>query len=130
MGSGSGMGKRTGHRSGRQPNKTVAAQFYAQELFEPQPGTRDVFRLIWNCPPLLVSADEGLLALSRAGLSATRCIPPSSTGLTIGHGDIVLRQALARVAIGIDVSGLFLTGLIAGIAVYAMRTALPDRDTG
>ncbi len=28
------------------------------------------------------------------------------------------------------VSGLFLTGLIAGIAVYAMRTALTDRDTG
>jgi hypothetical protein len=26
------------------------------------------------------------------------------------------------------VSGLFLTGLIAGIAVYAMRTAIDDRD--
>jgi hypothetical protein len=52
------------------------------------------------------------------------------TGLTIGYGDIVPRQALARVlAIGIGVSGLFLTGLIAGIAVYAMRTALSDRDT-
>jgi hypothetical protein len=44
------------------------------------------------------------------------------TGLTIGYGDIVPRQALARaLAIGIGVSGLFLTGLIAGIAVYAMR---------
>ena len=32
--------------------------------------------------------------------------------------------------IGIGVSGLFLTGLIAGIAVYAMRTALTDRDAG
>jgi hypothetical protein len=53
------------------------------------------------------------------------------TGLTIGYGDIVPRQALARVlAIGIGVSGLLLTGLIAGIAVYAMRTALTDRDTG
>ena len=53
------------------------------------------------------------------------------TGLTIGYGDIVPRQALARVlAIGIGVSGLILTGLIAGIAVYAMRTALTDRDTG
>jgi Ion channel len=53
------------------------------------------------------------------------------TGLTIGYGDIVPRQALARVlAIGIGVSGLFLTGLIAGIAVYAMRTALTDHDTG
>ena len=53
------------------------------------------------------------------------------TGLTIGYGDIVPRQALARVlAIGIGVSGLFLTGLITGIAVYALRTALTDRDTG
>jgi Ion channel len=53
------------------------------------------------------------------------------TGLTIGYGDIVPRQALARaLAIGIGVSGLFLTGLIAGIAVYAMRRALSDRDTG
>jgi hypothetical protein len=53
------------------------------------------------------------------------------TGLTIGYGDIVPRQTLARVlAIGIGVSGLFLTGLIAGIAVYAMRTALTDHDTG
>src|SRR6516165_7250494 len=48
------------------------------------------------------------------------------TGLTIGYGDIVPRWALA---IGIGVSGLFLTGLIAGIAVYAMRRALGDRDT-
>ena len=53
------------------------------------------------------------------------------TGLTIGYGDIVPRQALARaLAIGIGISGLFLTGVIAGIAVYAMRTALTDRDTG
>jgi hypothetical protein len=51
------------------------------------------------------------------------------TGLTIGYGDLVPRQALARVlAIGIGVSGLFLTGLIAGIAVYAMRAAINDRD--
>ena len=53
------------------------------------------------------------------------------TGLSIGYGDIVPRQALARaLAIGIGVSGLFLTGLIAGIVVYAMRRALSDRDTG
>ena len=52
------------------------------------------------------------------------------TGLTIGYGDIVPRQALARaLAIGIGVSGLFLTGIIAGIAVHAMRRALSDRDT-
>jgi hypothetical protein len=53
------------------------------------------------------------------------------TGLTIGYGDIVPRQALARaLSIAIGISGLFLTGVIAGIAVYAMRTALSDRDTG
>jgi voltage-gated potassium channel len=53
------------------------------------------------------------------------------TGLTIGYGDIVPRQALARaLAIGIGLSGLFLTGLVAGIAVYALRTALRDHDTG
>ena len=52
------------------------------------------------------------------------------TGLTIGYGDIVPRQALARaLAIGVGISGLFLTGLIAGIAVYAMRTTLVDRNT-
>jgi hypothetical protein len=52
------------------------------------------------------------------------------TGLTIGYGDIVPRGTLARaLAIGIGISGLFLTGLVAGIAVYAMRTALVDRRT-
>jgi len=52
------------------------------------------------------------------------------TGLTIGYGDIAPRQALARVlAIGIGVSGLFLTGVIAAIAVHAMRAALTDSDT-
>jgi hypothetical protein len=52
------------------------------------------------------------------------------TGLTIGYGDIVPRQALARaLAIGIGICGLFLTGLIAGIAVYALRAALTDRNT-
>ena len=53
------------------------------------------------------------------------------TGLTIGYGDIVPRLALARVlAIGIGISGLFFTGVIAGIAVYAMRVAIEDRETG
>jgi hypothetical protein len=53
------------------------------------------------------------------------------TGLTIGYGDVVPRQALARaLAIGIGISGLFLTGLIAAIAVHAMRAALSDDDAG
>src|SRR5712675_1799774 len=53
------------------------------------------------------------------------------TGLTIGYGDIVPRQALARaLAIGVGLSGLFLTGLIAGIAVYALRIALIEDDRG
>jgi ion channel len=51
------------------------------------------------------------------------------TGLTIGYGDVVPRQVLARaLAIGIGVSGLFLTGVVAAIAVHAMRTALTDSD--
>jgi Ion channel len=53
------------------------------------------------------------------------------TGLSIGYGDIVPRRALTRaLAIGIGLFGFFLTGLMAGIAVYAMRTALTDDDTG
>jgi ion channel len=57
------------------------------------------------------------------------------TGLTIGYGDIVPRQAFARaLAVVIGISGLFLTGVIAGIAVYATHAAIDhrdsDRDTG
>jgi hypothetical protein len=53
------------------------------------------------------------------------------TGLTIGYGDIVPRQAFGRaLAVGIGMLGLFLTGLIAGIAIYALRTALIDRNNG
>ncbi len=51
------------------------------------------------------------------------------TGLTIGYGDLVPRQALSRaLAIGIGILGLFLTGVIAAIAVQAMRTALADNS--
>jgi Ion channel len=49
------------------------------------------------------------------------------TGLTIGYGDLVPRQALTRaLAIGIGISGLLLTGVVAAIAVHAMRSALTD----
>jgi len=50
------------------------------------------------------------------------------TGLTVGYGDLVPRQAFARaLAILIAFLGIFLTGLTAAIAVYAMREALTDR---
>ena len=53
------------------------------------------------------------------------------TGLTIGYGDLVPRQTLTRaLAIGIGFSGLFVTGLIAAIAVHAMRSALTDGGSG
>ena len=49
------------------------------------------------------------------------------TGLTIGYGDLVPRQTLARVfAIGIGFCGLLLTGLVAAIVVHAMRSTLAD----
>src|SRR6516165_9467142 len=50
------------------------------------------------------------------------------TGLTIGYGDIVPRQAIGRaLAVGIGICGLVLTGLITAIVVYALRTALAER---
>jgi hypothetical protein len=53
------------------------------------------------------------------------------TGLTIGYGDLVPRQALTRaLAIGIGFFGLFVTALIAAIAVHAMRSALTDDGSG
>ena len=53
------------------------------------------------------------------------------TGLTIGYGDLVPRQTLTRVlAIGIGFFGLFVTALIAAIAVQAMRSALTDDGSG
>src|SRR5258707_15863775 len=53
------------------------------------------------------------------------------TGLTIGYGDLVPRQALARaLAIGIVFFGLFATALIVAIAVHAMRSALTDDGSG
>ena len=53
------------------------------------------------------------------------------TGLTIGYGDLVPRQTLTRaLAIGIGFLGLFVTGLIAAIAVYAMHSALTNAGNG
>src|SRR5262249_62414644 len=53
------------------------------------------------------------------------------TGLTIGYGDLVPRQTLTRaLAIGIGFFGLFATGLVAAIAVHAMRSALTDGESG
>src|SRR5262249_51014469 len=52
------------------------------------------------------------------------------TGLTIGYGDLVPRQAFARpLAILIGFLGIFLTGLTAAIAVHAMRAALNAEHT-
>ena len=53
------------------------------------------------------------------------------TGLTIGYGDLVPTHTLTRaLAIGIGYFGLFVTGVIAAMAVYAMRSALTDRESG
>ena len=53
------------------------------------------------------------------------------TGLTIGYGDFVPRQTLTRaLAIGIGFFGLFVTGVVAAIAVHAMRSALAGRESG
>ena len=49
------------------------------------------------------------------------------TGLTIGYGDVVPRQALARaLAMAIGFGGILVTGLVAAIAVNAMRATLAD----
>jgi voltage-gated potassium channel len=49
------------------------------------------------------------------------------TGLTIGYGDFVPRQTLTRVlAILIGFSGLLVTGVVAAIAVHAIRSTLSD----
>ncbi len=48
------------------------------------------------------------------------------TGLTIGYGDLVPRQTLTRaLAIGIAFFGLLVTGVIAAIAVHAIRSGSP-----
>jgi hypothetical protein len=86
-----------------------------------------------SCPPFLaIQVASGVLLGFVEGWSVGDALYFTFvTGLTISYGDIVPRQALGRaLAIVIGISGLFLTGLIAGIAVHAMRAALTDRDTG
>jgi voltage-gated potassium channel len=53
------------------------------------------------------------------------------TGMTIGYGDIVPRQAFTRaLAVVIGFCGILLTGLVAAIAVFAMRKTLMDGNGG
>jgi hypothetical protein len=49
------------------------------------------------------------------------------TGLTIGYGDLVPRQPLSRfLAIVIGLFGVVLTGLVAAVAVQALRTTVQE----
>jgi hypothetical protein len=72
------------------------------------------------------SLNHGLPARSRLTHERPRAkngpealsLPRATPFLTIGDGDIV------------RISGLFLTGVIAGIAVYAMDAAIDRRDSG
>jgi hypothetical protein len=109
----------------RPPPKTVRRRFFA--------GLGHAVHLAWPVLSALLAVQValGLLIGWLEGWSIGDAIYFTFvTALTIGYGDIVPRQALGRaLAIGVGISGLFLTGLIAGIAVYAMRAALIGRDT-
>ena len=106
--------------------KTVRRRFFA--------ALRQAIQLTWPVLSMILALQIalGLLIGFVEGWSVGDAIYFTFiTGLTIGYGDIVPRQALARaLAIGIGVTGLFLTGLIAAIAVHAMRAALTDADNG
>jgi hypothetical protein len=53
------------------------------------------------------------------------------TGLTIGYGDLVPRHAVTRMlAIGIGLSGVLFTSVMAAIAVHAVHSALTDDGRG
>jgi hypothetical protein len=110
----------------RAASKTVPRQFFvglARAIYVAWPVLSTV---------LVIQVVLGLLIGFVEGWSVGEAIYFTFvTGLTIGYGDIVPRQALARaLAIGVGVSGVFLTGLIAGIAVYALRAALVEGDRG
>jgi len=49
------------------------------------------------------------------------------TGLTVGYGDLVPRQSLARLmAIGIGFTGVLLTALFAAVSVRALQEAVQE----
>src|SRR5262249_41379882 len=77
---------------------------------------------------LMIEVALGLLIGVLEGWSVGEAVYFSFvTGLTIGYGDIVPRQTLTRaLAVVIGFGGIFLTGLVAAIAVNAMRAALTD----
>jgi uncharacterized membrane protein len=77
---------------------------------------------------LMIEVALGLLIGVLEGWSVGEAVYFSFvTGLTIGYGDIVPRQTLTRaLAIVIGFGGILLTGLVAGIAVNAMRATLTD----
>ncbi len=53
------------------------------------------------------------------------------TGLTIGYGDFVPSRLLTRIAaVGIGLSGILLTGLVAAIGVRALQQATERTDIG
>jgi Ion channel len=109
----------------RPPPKTVRRRFFIA-LGQAIHVTWPVFSAI-----LAIQVALGLLTGFVEGWSVGDAVYFTFVnGLTISYGDIVPQQPLGRaLAIGIGFSGLFLTALTAGIAVYAMRTALTDRNT-
>src|SRR6266436_2712283 len=110
----------------RPPPKTVRRRFFI-ELGHAIHVTWPVLSII-----LVIQVALGLLIGFVEGWSVGDAIYFTFvTGLTIGYGDLVPRQVLGHaLAVGIGICGLFLTGLVAGIAVYAMRTALAERENG
>ena len=110
----------------RQASKTVRRRFFV--------ALGHAIRLAWPVLSIILAIQVtlGLLVGFLEGWSVGDAIYFTFvTGLTIGYGDVVPRQALGRaLAVRIGVCGLFLTGLIAGIAVYALRTALAEHEKG
>jgi Ion channel len=105
--------------------KIVRRQFFV--------AARHAIRLTWPVLSLILAFQIvlGLLIGFLEGWSFGDAIYFTFiTGLTIGYGDFVPRQAFARaLAVAIGISGVFLTGVVAGIAVYAMNMAIDHRDS-